>query len=130
MRKYKEVINSWIFIGRSKRGYHVKLQRAGIHVHVAGNATHVIFQTVSCQNVMLQVKTRCLSPLVMSTPVGWGSTYCFTAVRVGVGVHVRISVTPITKGTPAQIFLGGMFFVGNWLLLFAMNLAFVLKVKP
>ena len=36
-------------------------------------------------------------------PVGWGSTYCFTDV----GVHV----TPITKGTPAQIFLGGMFFV-------------------
>ena len=33
-------------------------------------------------------------------PVGWGSTYCFT--DVGVGVHV----TPITKGTPAQIFFG------------------------
>ena len=36
----------------------------------------------------------------------WGSTYCFTDVGVSVGVHV----TPITKGTPAQIFLRGMFF--------------------
>ena len=42
-------------------------------------------------------------------PVGWGSTYCFTAVGVGVGVLV--GVTPITKAPPAQIFLGGMFFV-------------------
>ena len=52
------------------------------------------------------------------------STYCFT----GVGV----SVTPITKGTPAPIFLGGMFFcaIGHWLLIFAMTLTFALKVKP
>ena len=37
----------------------------------------------------------------MSTPpLGWGSTYCFTAV----------GVTPITMGTPAQFFFfGGMF---------------------
>ena len=35
-------------------------------------------------------------------PVGWGSTYCFTAV----GVLVGVSVTPITKAPPAQIFLG------------------------
>ena len=35
------------------------------------------------------------------------STYCFT--DVGVLVCVRVRVTPITKGTPAQIFLGGMF---------------------
>ena len=43
----------------------------------------------------------------MSTPppVGWGSTYCFTAVCIGVGV------TPITKAPPAQILLSGMFFV-------------------
>ena len=43
----------------------------------------------------------------MSTPpVGWGSTYCFTDVSVG----VIVSITPITKGTPAQIFfLGGLF---------------------
>ena len=40
-------------------------------------------------------------------PVGWGSTYCFTTVGVGVGV----GVTSITKAPPAQIFLGGMFFV-------------------
>ena len=47
-------------------------------------------------------------------PVGWGSTYCFTDVRVGVGVGVSVGVgvgvgvhvTPITKGTPAQIFFG------------------------
>ena len=38
----------------------------------------------------------------MSTPVGWGSTYCFTAVGVG----VLVSVTPITKAPHAQIFLG------------------------
>ena len=44
-------------------------------------------------------------------PVGWGSTYCFTGVLFGVGVIVGVHVTPITKGTPAQIFLGGMFFV-------------------
>ena len=37
-------------------------------------------------------------------PVGWGMTYCFTAVCVRVGVGV--SVTPITKGPPAQIFFG------------------------
>ena len=41
----------------------------------------------------------------MSTPppVGWGSTYCFTAVGVG--------VTPITKAPPAQIFFGWHVFV-------------------
>ena len=40
----------------------------------------------------------------MSTPppVGWGLTYCFTAVGVG----VLVGVTPITKGPPAQIFFG------------------------
>ena len=36
------------------------------------------------------------------------STYCFTDVRVsvgiGVGVGVGVHVTPITKGTPAQVF--------------------------
>ena len=37
----------------------------------------------------------------VNPPVGWWSTYCFT--------DVGVSVTPITKGTPAQIFLGGMF---------------------
>ena len=37
-------------------------------------------------------------------PVGWGSTYCFTAV--GVGVRVLVGVTPITKAPPAQIFFG------------------------
>ena len=37
-------------------------------------------------------------------PIGWGWTL-FTDVHVG----VLISVTPITKGTPSQIFLGGMF---------------------
>ena len=35
-------------------------------------------------------------------PVGWGLTYCFTAVSVG----VCVGVTPITKAPPAQIFLG------------------------
>ena len=42
-------------------------------------------------------------------PIGWGSTYCFTDVRVGVRVSFSVHVTPFTKGTPAQIFLGGMF---------------------
>ena len=32
-------------------------------------------------------------------PIGWGSTYCFTAVSV------RVGFTPNTKGPPAQIFL-------------------------
>ena len=42
----------------------------------------------------------------MSTPppVGWGSTYCFTAVGVGVLVGVGVGVTSITKAPPAQIF--------------------------
>ena len=46
-----------------------------------------------------------------SPPIGWGSTYCFTAVSVGVrvGAGVLVSVTPITKAPPAQNFLGGMF---------------------
>ena len=35
-------------------------------------------------------------------PVGWGSTYCFTAV----GVLVGVGVTPITKAPPAQILFG------------------------
>ena len=41
-------------------------------------------------------------------PVGWGSTYCFTAVGIGVrvGVLVSVGVTPVTKAPPAQIFLG------------------------
>ena len=45
--------------------------------------------------------------MIMSTPlpVGWGSTYCFTAVGV------RVRVTPITKELPLKFFLGGMFFV-------------------
>ena len=47
----------------------------------------------------------------LDPPVGWGSTYCFTDVRVGVSIGVGVHVTPITKGTPAQIFWGGMFFV-------------------
>ena len=47
--------------------------------------------------------------------IGWRLTYCFTDVRVSVGVHV----TPITKGNSAQIVLGGMFF------LFPRALAFV-----
>ena len=36
------------------------------------------------------------------SPVWWGSTYCFTAVGVRVGV--LIGVTPITKAPPTQIF--------------------------
>ena len=48
------------------------------------------------------------STFLCRPPVGWGSTYCFTDVGVGVGVGVGVSVgvhvTPITKGTPAQIF--------------------------
>ena len=71
-------------------------------------------------------------------PVGWGSTYCFTDVRVGVsvgvgvGVSVGVGVTPITKGTPAQIFFGRHVFCspGHWRSIFAMTLTFALKVKP
>ena len=71
-------------------------------------------------------------------PVGWGSTYCFTDVRVSVGVGVGVSVgvgvrvTPITKRTPAQFFFGRHVFCspGHWLSIFAMTLTFALKVKP
>ena len=48
-----------------------------------------------------------IEPLLCRPPVGWGSTYCFTDVCVS----VLVRVTPINKGTPAQIFLGGMLFV-------------------
>ena len=67
-------------------------------------------------------------PTRATPPVGWGSTYCFTDV----GVLVRASVTPITKGTPAQMFFGrhAFCFLGHWLLIFAMILTFALKVKP
>ena len=53
----------------------------------------------------------------MSTPppLGLGSTYYFTDVRVG--VLVGVSVTPITKGTPAQFF-------GRHVFLFPRALAF------
>ena len=62
-------------------------------------------------------------------PVGWGSTYCFTAVGVGVGVLV--GVTSITKAPPAQIFFGWHVFCspGHWLLISAMTLTFGVKVK-
>ena len=63
--------------------------------------------------------------IIMSTPpVGWGSTYCFTDVGVG--------VTPITKAPPAQIFFGRHVFCspGHELLISAMTLTFALKVKP
>ena len=68
--------------------------------------------------------------IIMSTPpVGWGSTYCFTAVGVGVGVLV--GVTSITKVPPAQIFFGWHVFCspGHWLLISAMTLTFGVKVK-
>ena len=59
-------------------------------------------------------------------PVGWGSTYCFTDVGVGVGV------TPITKAPPAQIFFRRHVFCspGHELLISAMTMTFALKVKP
>ena len=61
--------------------------------------------------------------LLCRPPVGWRSTYCFTDVGVG--------VTPITKGTPAQIFFGRIVFCSlvHWLWIFAMILTFALKVK-
>ena len=63
-------------------------------------------------------------------PVGWGSTYCFTDVRVR--VRVCVGVTPITKAPPAQIFFGRHVFCspGHELLISAMTLTFALKVKP
>ena len=55
---------------------------------------------MSCQNTYVD------------SPVGWGSTYCFTDVRIGVDVLIRVTLTePLL-----QFFLGGMFFA--------------LKVKP
>ena len=70
------------------------------------------------------------SPNYVDPPVGWGSTYCFT--DVGVRVRVGVSVTPITKAPPAQIFFGRHVFCspGHELLISAMTLTFALKVKP
>ena len=44
--------------------------------------------------------------------VGWGSTYCFTDVRVRVGVGVGVGVTiKLLRHPLLKFFLGGMFFV-------------------
>ena len=45
-----------------------------------------------------------MSTHIPPPPVGWGSTYCFTAV--GVGVLVGVGVTPITKAPPCSNFFG------------------------
>ena len=92
------------------------------------------------ESVKENPKYRTLFAYYVDPPVGWGSTYCFTDVRVSVGVGVGVSVgvgvgvhvTPITKRTPAQIFFGRHVFCspGHWLLIFAMTLTFALKVKP
>ena len=73
--------------------------------------------------------TNCTVYIYVDPPVGWGSTYCFTAV--GVGVLVGVGVTSITKAPPAQIFLGWHVFCspGHWLLISAMTLTFGVKVK-
>ena len=67
-------------------------------------------------------------------PVRVGSIFGLQTSCVGVGIcfGVGVSVTPITKGTPAQIFLGRHVFCspGHWLLIFAMTLTLALKVKP
>ena len=56
-----------------------------------------------------KIQEQCQTEILCSTPlpVGWGSRYCFTDIRLG----VFVGITPITKGIPAQIFFGGMFFV-------------------
>ena len=69
----------------------------------------IILQVLKDTEKMILTYEHGLSYIIMPTPpppVGWGSTYCFIDVRVGL---VRVSITPITKGTPAQIFLRGMF---------------------
>ena len=74
-----------------------------------------------CMKIFLVFSIKLCRP-----PVGWGSTYSFTDVRVSIGIHV----TPITEGTPSHIFLGGIFCsLLHWLLIFAMTLTFALKVK-
>ena len=50
------------------------------------------FLTLYCDNF--------ISHNYVDPPVGWGSTYCFSAVGVGVGV------TPITKAPPCSNFFG------------------------
>ena len=63
----------------------------------------------------------------VNTPVEWGSTYCFTAV----GVRVRVSVTPNTKGPPAKIFFGWHVFcsLGHYLLFSDMTLTLGLRSR-
>ena len=53
---------------------------------------------------------------IMSTPVGWGLTYCFTDVGFGSVSH-QLLMEPLLK-----FFLGGMFFVP-----YAMTLTFALQ---
>ena len=47
-----------------------------------------------------------MSCIYVDPPVGWGSTYCFTDVRISVGVSVGVGVhvTPITKRRPCSNF--------------------------
>ena len=56
---------------------------------------------------MCDLIVHCLHQPVSRTifPVGWGSTYCFTAVSV------RVGVTPITKRLPCSNCFCGLFFV-------------------
>ena len=60
-----------------------------------------------CQTFIFTVGPLQGNVYYVDPPVGWGSTYCFTAVGVG----VLVGVTSITKAPPAQICLVGMFFV-------------------
>ena len=70
-------------------------------------------------------KITTLEPAILNSlcqpPVGWGFTYCFTAV----------GVTPITKGPCAQILFGWHVFCspGHYLTISAITLTFGLKVK-
>ena len=71
-------------------------------------------------NSSSMISVTCPCTFYVYPPVGWGLTYCFTDVGVLVGVHV--SVTPITKGTPAHFFWRHVFCsLGHWLLIFAMT---------
>ena len=72
-----------------------------------------------CENsIVFSLSLFSINHSYVDLPVGWGLIYCFT------DVCVRVSITPITKGTPAQIFCSP----GHWLLIFAMTLTFALKV--
>ena len=71
----------------------------GILSVIKDETEHVMTSYVFMPENQFSLCTHILVLCRPPPPVGWGSTYYFTAVGFG----VRVGVTPITKGPPVQI---------------------------